>query len=73
MDDAIEFNMPSGFVGAQEGDCGRIPNSTIIGIYFKTEKGSGWLGDSGWLIRIPDGGTVTFEISATGLGNWNIG
>ncbi len=73
-DETLEFVMPDGWVGARRGACGRMPNSTRIRLWFKTDDGwSGFLGDSPWLYRIPDGGLVTFSVGQSGPSGWSSG
>jgi hypothetical protein len=72
-DEVAEFILPDGWVGAERGDCGRIPNSTRLRLWFKTDEGwSGFLGDSPWLRRIPDGAVVTFICGSSGPSSWVI-
>jgi len=70
---ALHFVMPENWFGAMKGPCGRIPNSTIFRLWFKTDLGwSGLLDDSPWIKRIPDGGEVTFDCVASGCQNWTV-
>lgn len=67
------FNMPEGWVGAHRDAGGLIPNSTKIRLYFETDRGwTGWLDDSPYIDRIPNGSTITFEVTETRAGNWQI-
>ncbi len=73
ISETLHFTMPAGWIGARRGPCGRIPNSTIIRLFFETDQGwSGFLDDSPWLLRIPDGSLVTFGVSESGAGSWQV-
>lgn len=72
-DEALEFIMPENWVSARRGPCGIIPNSTWLKLYFRTDRGwSGWLCWSGWLLRIPNGSEITFEVDSERCRNWMI-
>ena len=65
----LHFNMPEGWQGAKRDE----PNSTIIRLFFETDQGwYGFLDDSPWLLNIPDGGTITFEVTSSGARNWRV-
>lgn len=67
------FTMPSDWLSAHVGPCGYIPNTTKLRLFFETDLGwTGWLGDSPWLQRIPDGATITFDVDETGCRNWQV-
>lgn len=73
-DQPCAFTMPSGFVGARLGPCGYIPNSTKIRVYFQTDQGwTGWMDDSGYIDRVPDGSLITFAGGAGGCSAWQVG
>ncbi len=64
------FVMPSKWKTANSSG---IPNSTIIRLWFKTDQGAtGFLDDSKWLKRIPNGATITFEVTASGSRQWTV-
>lgn len=65
----LHFTMPEGWQGAKRDE----PNSTIIRLFFETDQGwTGFLDDSPWLLNIPDGSTITFEVTSSGASNWGV-
>ena len=74
VSETLRFEMPSDWLTALTSTpCGPTPNSTILRLFYKTEGGgTGWLGDSGWLKRIPPGSLITFDVDEVGTLNWLI-
>lgn len=69
----IQFNMPAGWVTSGRDEGGRIPNTTVMKLYFQTDLGwSGWLDYSPWLLRIPDGAEITFYCTDIRTEGWTI-
>ena len=65
----LHFTLPSGWFSAIP----NIPNSLKIRIGGITDLGwSTWIGDSPMLERIPDGSTITFEVTSRGCRNWKV-
>ncbi len=70
---AIRFDLPDGWDTSGRGYCGRIPNTTVMKLYFSTDQGwTGWLDYSPWLQRIPDGADITFYCTEVRTEGWTI-
>jgi len=65
----LDFTMPPGWLSAYPD----IANSLKIRIGGTTDLGWGtWICDSPRLERVPDGSTITFEVTSRGCTNWKV-